>query len=118
VTRDRWMIEASRQRERLQLFPLEWLEPETVLGTTPWLSGRNQIRAWCLCGSPGPTFGSHFDQLSAKKTPALTGVTGRGGARDNGFFLGFNIGNVWENFSEATLAKAFGLGLAELLKGV
>jgi hypothetical protein len=53
---------------------------------------------------PHPTFGPHFDQLSAKNTPALTGV--RAGARSviNGFFLGLSIGNVWENFSAVRLA--------------
>lgn len=33
-----------RTQRRLQPFPLEWLEPGTVLGTTPWLSAPSQIR--------------------------------------------------------------------------
>jgi hypothetical protein len=67
-------IKAQGKKKSSNHSPKDWLEPSGLQGLTPWLSGRNQFRAWCLCGSPHHTFGPHFDQLSAKNTPALTGV--------------------------------------------
>jgi transcriptional regulator with XRE-family HTH domain len=119
------------------------LEPETVLGTYTLVIGSQSNPCMVPLWESNIPLSGHTSTSSAQKsTPALTGV--RAGAKSviKRFFLlwGFSIGNVWENFSDvrlafpslklfesgqtepclgslATLAKAFGLGLAKLLGG-
>jgi hypothetical protein len=97
-------IKAQGKKNGSNHFPFGRLKPNRFKECTTLVIGLQSNPGMVPLWRPHPTFGAMLRPAQRKKPPRLSRACGQGRVRDNGFFLRFSIGNVWENFSDVRLA--------------